>query len=156
MVVSVHAIFSHNSKIGSKLIANGTSHLSPKNPKCSHTALLVNNRWVHESTGHTGVRIISYDKWSKLNSEVARVLLPTMEYQKLADEYRRIKDKKYDYFGVFYLALCIFLTFFRFKLPKKNKWESSNKYFCSEVVGKLTGHYYGMSAPIQILQKLTK
>jgi len=155
MVVSVHAIFSHNHLIGSKLIANGTKHLAQSlNVKASHTAVLINERWVHESTGHSGVRVISYDLWKQINTEVGRVQLESREYQEIADEFRKIKDKNYDYPGVIYLGLCIVPTFFGLKLPEKNKWESPNRFFCCEVLGKLTGQYYGMSSPIQILDKL--
>jgi hypothetical protein len=156
MIVSVHAIFSHNHMIGSKIIANGTAHLAPRmNVKASHTAVLVNERWVHESTGHSGVRVISYDLWKQINIEVGRIKLADREYQELADLYRKIKDKKYDYPGIAYFSLAIIPTFIGIKLPEKNKWESPNKYFCCEVLGYLTGHYYGMSSPIQILDKLT-
>lgn len=153
----VHAIFSHNKLIGSKLISKGTAHLSPNiKDTPSHTAILVNNRWVHESTGHSGVRVISYDNWSKINTEVGRVELKSREYQEIANHYRKIKDKKYDYLGVFYLALCIIPTFFGRELPKRNKWESKTRFFCCEVLGYLTEHYYGMSSPVQIMDKLNK
>lgn len=155
MVVSVHALFSKNNLIGSKVIANGTAHLVSSSNKCSHTALLVNDRWVHESTGKAGVRVISYDLWKQINIEVGRIKLADREYQEIADEFRKIKGKKYDYLGIIYFGLVIIPTFFGAKLPKKNKWESPNRYFCSEVLGKLTGHYYGMMSPIQILDKLS-
>lgn len=156
MVVTVHALFSYNNLIGSKIIANGTAHLAPKmNVKASHTAVLINERWVHESTGHSGVRVISYELWKQINIEVGRIKLADREYQEIADEYRKIKDKDYDYPGVIFFGLAIIPTFLGFKLPKKNKWESPNRYFCCEVLGKLTGKYYGMHSPIQILEEMT-
>jgi hypothetical protein len=142
--------------IGSKVIANGSKHLAKDMPKTSHIALLINDRWVHEATGH-GVLICSYDLWKQRQTEVARIPLKSREYKEIADQFRSIKDKKYDYPGVFFLGLCIIPTFLGFKLrPKKNLWESKNKYFCCEVVGYLTGHYYGMSSPIQILKALNE
>lgn len=157
MVVSVHALFSKNDLIGSRLISCGTKHLSPSiNNTPSHTALLVNNRWVHESTGHSGVRVISYDKWKEINKEVDRVYLFDKEYQEIADEYRKIKDKDYDYLGVVFLGICIFLSLFRFKIPNKNPLENSNKYYCCEVLGYLTNEDYDMMAPNQILALLYK
>jgi len=154
MIVEVHVLFSKNNKIGSKIIAKGTKHLESNMPETSHTALLVNNRWVHESTGASGVRIISYDLWKTHQQEVCRIKLEDREYQIIADQYRQIKNKKYDYPGVVYLGLMIIPTFLGFKLPKKNKWESKDKYFCCEALGKLTNTYYGMSAPIQIMGNL--
>ena len=154
MIVKIHALFSNNNMIGSKIISHGSKHLVKNQPLTSHVAILVNDRWVHESTGHTGVRVISYDKWVQLHNEVDRVELGEIEYQVIADKYREIKEKKYDYLGVIYLALCIIPTFLGISLPTSNKWESKEKYFCCEVLGYLTGQYYGMSSPVQILEKL--
>jgi hypothetical protein len=92
--------------------------------------------------------------WKQINTESGRIQLESREYQEIADEYRKIKGKKYDYLGVIYLGLCIIPTFLGLNLPKKNKLESPNRYFCCEVLGKLTGKYYGMSSPIQILEDL--
>lgn len=153
MIVTVHALFSNNKLIGSKIISEGTKHLEPNTPKISHVAVLVNGRWVHEATG-AGVHISSYDLWSKHHTEVDRVQLESKEYQVIADKFREIKGKKYDYLGVFFLALCIIPTFLGFKLPKVNKWQSKTRFFCCEVLGFLTGKYYGMSAPNQILASL--
>lgn len=155
MIVTVHALFSYNDLIGSRIISLGSKHLAPTMPKTSHVAVLINGRWVHEATG-AGVNVISYDKWKTIHTEVGRVQLKDREYQEIADQFRHIKDKKYDYPGVFFLGLCIIPTFIGFKLPKTNLLESKDKYFCCEVLGYLTGQYYGMSCPVQILDKLTK
>ncbi len=157
MIVAVDALFSHNHMIGSKMIANGTSFLSPKMPKTSHVAILINKRWVHESTGHSGVQVMSYDLWSKYHTEVYRVGLPDMEYQTVADLFRSILGKKYDYLGVFYLGLRIAAKLiFNLNIPEENKWESSNKFFCCEVLGYLVDKNYDMMAPVQILESLRK
>lgn len=154
MIVSLDAIFSVNSKIGSKIIANGSAHLAPNCPKTSHTALLVNKRWVHESTGHSGVAVLSVDNWSKQHTLVAQVSLAPREYQEIAGEFRRIQGRSYDYLGVFYLGIWIFLSFFGATLPAKNMWQDKSKYFCCEALAAMTGHDYSMMAPVQILAKL--
>lgn len=155
MIVSVEALFSSNTKIGSRLIACGTSYLAPSKPKVSHVAILVNGRWVHESTGHTGVHVISYDKWTNVHTERARIALPDMEYQDLADTFRSILGKKYDYAGVIYLGLCIAANLiFGLKIPANNKWETPDKYFCLEVLGYLVNKDYDMMAPVQVLESL--
>lgn len=156
MKKSIHILFSSNDKIGSKIIAYGTKYLAKNTEESvSHVAILVNNRWVHESTGNSGVIVQSYNKWSKTHKEKARIFYGYMEYQDLAEHYRKIKFCSYDYFGVIYLTIYIFLNLLlNIDLPKKNKWESENKYFCCEVVGKLTNKYYGMKAPVQILEEL--
>ena len=155
MIVTIDALFSSSNKIGGKIIAYGTAHLAPNvKEKVSHTALLVNKRWVHESTGKTGVQVVSYDKWCKTHKEVDRVSLGLKEYQDIADVFRHIKGKKYDYMGILYFVFAIIPTFFGVELPDINEWQSFDKYFCSEVLGEFTGYYYGMSAPIQILDQL--
>lgn len=154
MKVTVEALFSFNHKIGAYLIAYGTAHLAPNTKeKVSHTAVLINGRWVHEATGE-GVTVKSYELWSTEHTEVARVKLQDQEYQIIADHCREILGKKYDYAGVFYLGIVTVPTFVGAKLPSKNLWQSNNKYFCCELLGKLTGHDYSMSAPVQILERL--
>lgn len=153
MIVTIDALFSKKDKIGSHIISRGTKHLADV-PECSHVAMLVNGRWVHESTMKTGVTIVSYDLWKKINIEVERVFLFETDYQLIANCYRRIKGKKYDWLGITFFALAIIPTFFGLKLPKKNLFEDKNKYFCSEVFGYLTGMYYSMMAPCQILRSM--
>lgn len=154
MIVSVDVLFSTNEMIGSKLIRLGTKHLTKGiKDTPSHVALLINERWVHEATG-SGVHIMSYPEWLKHQREVAKISLPSREYQEIADQFRKIKGKKYDYPGVIYLGLCIIPTFLGLPLLQKNKLESKDKFFCCEVVGYLTGSYYGMSSPTQILEAL--
>lgn len=155
MIVSVHALFSTSPKIGARLISKGSAHLVPKGSVLpSHTAVLINERWVHESTGKTGVTIRSLDLWNLEHHEVARVKLADQVYQVVADKYREIQHKQYDYLGLFYIGLYIAASYFGVKIPVKNKWQSDNRYFCCEVLGKLTDQYYGMSAPAQILFQL--
>lgn len=155
MIVSVDVLFSHNNMIGSKIIACGTSYLAPHCPKTSHVAILVNKRWVHESTGHAGVSVLSYERWAEVHTEVARIPIQSMEYQTIADQFRSIIGKKYDYLGVIYLGICIFANLlFKRPIPDKNRWENPKKYFCCEVLGYLVGQDYDMSAPVQILSNM--
>lgn len=152
MIVSVHALFSHNDKIGSKIIAKGSKHLEPSMPETSHTSVLINGRWVHEATGD-GVHVRSYDLWKTEHIETGRIDLGTRDYQEIADQYRKINDKEYDYLGVFYLGICVALYWGR-ELPKVNKWQSNDKFFCCEVLGYLTNKDYRISCPVQILGEL--
>lgn len=163
MIVTVDALFSSSPKIGARIISGGTTHLAPNIKEApSHVALLVNGRWVHESTGKAGVAVISYDLWSKLHKEVARVPLPDREYQEIADQYRKIKGKKYDYLGITFFAIALIPSFFayhifgakNFMLPKVNRFQNPNKYFCCEALGSLLGKCYSMRAPVQVLSEL--
>lgn len=154
MIVSVHALFSTSNKIGSHIIAKGSHHLAKDVPECSHIAVLVNRRWVHESTMKTGVQVISYDKWKMLHTEVDRVKIDDMEYQIVADCFRDMLKKKYDWPGIVFFVLVIPFTLIGFKMPKRNLLENKNKYFCCEVLGSLKKAYYSMMAPCQILRSL--
>lgn len=122
----------------------------------SHVAILVKGRWVHESTLSTGVRVISYSEWLKLNEQLGRIEGQDMEYRDLKNKFKEIKDKKYDWFGVIYFGYRVILKMlFNSPLPKKNKWQSEDKYFCCEVLGDLIGIDYEMICPGQIMRELT-
>ena len=158
MNVTLHYLFSKNDKIGSKIIIYGTKHLETVLDTPSHVAILVNNRWVFESTLETGVRRISYKKWLEINTEVAKIECPSERtLEEVLGLFRRIKDKKYDYLGVTYFGGCIALNkFFGMKVPKKNRLQSPNKYFCCEVMGELLGLDYQMRAPVQLMVESSK
>lgn len=157
MQVSVDFLFSHNSElIGSRFISWGTKHLSKHNKTSpSHVAILVNNRWVHEATINNGVRVISIETWQKYFNEVARVnYSKSMDYSVIKNELKLIKNKRYDWLGVIYLGLCVAANkILKIPIPKKNILESKNKFFCCEVIEKITNNYYGMHTPTQILSK---
>lgn len=155
MRVKVDYLFSKSDLVGSRLISWGTKHLSDEADTPSHIAILINDRWVLESTAKTGVRIISYKTWLTLVNEIAKIpsVYETKDYSEIKKIFKEIKNKKYDYLGVIYLGIYVALNkYFNKKIPNKNKWESDNKYFCCEAVEKLTGMAStSMKAPVQIL-----
>lgn len=159
MKVKIDYLFSKNEKIGSKFIQWGTKHLSNRDNVPSHVAILVNGRWVHESTLTTGVRVISYSKWKEMNEEVAAVSCDQKlkDYNELKALYRSIRDKNYDWPGVTYCGYRIFLNkYFGSKMPEVNIWEDEDKYFCCEAVAKLTGMgNFSMKAPVELLDELS-
>jgi hypothetical protein len=155
MKVSVSILCSHSNHIGSKLIRLFTSFLEPQVAKIkvpSHVAILVNDRWVHESTLETGVHVISYDKWSLINKEVNRIPIEEREYSAIKDIFRDMKNKDYDKLGIVYFGWRIFLKLlFNIAIPIVNRLQSKNKFFCSELVGRLVNQNYSMKAPVQIM-----
>ena len=155
MKVKVHYLFSKRDKWGSKLIAWGTDHMSDEPVTPSHIAILVQERWVFESTLESGVRVMSYPKWSELNDEVACIPCAQVyrDYSEIKNIFRDIKGKGYDWLGVMYFAGWIFLNrYMKAAIPGVNKWESQDKYFCSEAVGRLINNErYSMRAPVQLL-----
>lgn len=157
MKVTVHYLFSKNKKIGSKIISWGTKHLEKTPVTPSHIAILVNNRWVHESTLETGVRVLSYNKWKSINQEIAKIPCEKefRDYSEIKKVYKEIKNKKYDWSGVVYLGFYVFLNkVFKTTIPKVNKWNNPDKYFCCEAVEKITGiESTEMKAPVNLLSE---
>ena len=157
MDVTIHYLFSKNDKIGSKIIRWGTRHLEPS--LCngcevpSHVAILVNERWVFESTLETGVRRIEYKKWLEINTEVAKYKCQTPRtLESVIDYFRSIKGKKYDFIGLCYFAIRIGLNkFFGTPIPEKNKWNKEDRYFCCEVMGEMLELDYEMVAPVEVM-----
>lgn len=156
--VSIDFLFSKNDKIGSKIISWGTSHLdkelSKQGLKPSHVAILVNKRWVHESTLDSGVRVIPYKKWLQINHQLKIIHYSNMEYSKIKEHYKSLKNKKYDWFGVAYLGIWIGLKKIIpwVNIPEKNSAECPDKYFCCEVIGELIGQNLDMKSPIEVLE----
>lgn len=157
-VVFVSVIFSKNRKCGSRFISWLTSHFSNKPKIPSHVALLIEDRWVFESTIQKGVVINSWHKWSENNELVDLIPLGEYYYDEIKTLFRDVEGRGYDYLGALYLGLFIGLNklFKCIPIPSHNCLQSNKRYFCSEVIGKLTGNDFSMSAPIQILNKLQK
>lgn len=155
--VEIHYLFSKNDKIGSVSIRKSTAYLEPQlDPDTevpSHVAILVNNRWVFESTLETGVRRITYEEWKKQNTEVAKYkCTSTRTLEEIVRYFRSIKDKKYDYCGVVYFGYRVILNkIFGIEIPNINKWNKDDMYFCCEVMGTMLGLDYQMVAPVQIM-----
>lgn len=158
MQVVVHYLFSKNKKIGSKLIRFITKSLGNKSfyNTPSHTALLLNNKWVIESTIEKGLKIDSYSNWKKRNTELSKILSKEKWYfGKIKTLYRSIDGEKYDYLGVLYFAWRIILKLsLRIEFPKINKWHNPDRYFCTEVIGRMTGEDYQMTSPVELMEKL--
>lgn len=159
MIVDIVYIFSNNKKIGSRFISWGTAFLVPsiKNTP-SHVAVLINEKWVVESVLESGVRVISYKEWKSKNNEVAKITSKevfTMDQIKAV--FRPLKNKKYDWSGVIYFSYRVALKkFLNISIPKHNKFNHKDKYFCCEVVSKLTGQSYEMVSPVELMDKLLK
>lgn len=156
MIISLAYLFSRNNKIGSRLISWGTKSLASTKIVPSHVALLINNKWVFESTLSTGIRIISYQKWLEINEEVRKIPCQSKRtYGEIKTLFKALEGRSYDYLGVIYFGWRIFLNMlFKLDMPKVNHWQSKNKYFCTEVVGKLLNIDYGMISPVQLMEYL--
>lgn len=157
MKVQIHYLFSNNEQIGSKLIQWGTSHQHKLPQTPSHVALLINDRWVFESTLFTGIRVIPYKKWLEINQEVFKIkCIKKREYTHIKKLYKEIKDKYYDWPGIVYLGFWLILNkIFKIKVPKINRFEQKCLYFCCEGVAELLElGDYGMKTPADMLVEI--
>ena len=160
MDVKLDYIFSRNRKIGSRAIAWGTMFLEPEVEKIpSHVAVLINDTWVVESTLENGVRIVPYKAWKRINEEVARI--PCWATQRTLDDVLGIVEElwglDYDWAGVTYFGWRVLLfILFKKPMPEENPYDHTNKYFCCEVVGRLTGQNFEITSPVSLMVKLQK
>ena len=152
--MKVDYVFSRNKKWGSRLIAWAAKYEKvglDKNP--SHVGVLLNDAWVVESTFSTGVRVLPYESWKKINEELYRI--PCAQKYRSSNDVmshtKHIWGKKYDWFGVLYFAISYLrLILFNKPLPKKNKWQRNSRYFCTEYPGRLVSQDYSMTSPARM------
>lgn len=155
--MKVEYLFSKNKKIGSRVISWAAKYEKlelDNNP--SHAAVLLNENIVIESTFFTGVRIIPYKRWLEINTEVARIPCNNLHRKSMDvfDELTKLWDEKYDWLGILFFAISyIKLILFKEKLPEKNKWQDKNKYFCTELLARLSGCGCSMHSPAKLLSE---
>jgi hypothetical protein len=158
MEVTVHYLFSNNHLIGSRAIVWGTNHLYELDNKGipSHVAILINEKWVLESTLNTGVRVEGYSKWLSHNNEVAKIECKEQRYwEDIKIMFKETKDQKYDWAGVIYLGIWLAINKVTgLDLPSDNAIHNEDKYFCCEVMAKMTGLDYQMTPPVKIMVDL--
>lgn len=139
---------------GSKLIQWGTRFIHPELTPCSHVAVKM-GELVLEATLEKGVDIIPYDLWIKKNKVIYsfKCSINRDIHSILKETLNHTYDKKYDWFGILFFAWRIlgFIILNR-PLPSVNRWHDSNKFFCVEVIGKITGENYQMMSPIQLVK----
>lgn len=164
--MKLYYIFSRNKKIGSKIISFFSGLLIKDLEKTpSHVALLIefnglNETFIIESVMHGGVRILPYSSWKKINEECYKItcITPFKDINEVFNILSIIWNKKYDWKGLLFFALC-FLKHFLFKtpFPKENLWNSEDSYFCTEAVGKLSGYNnYSMTTPAKMCSDFLK
>lgn len=152
--MKIHYLFSRNKKIGSKIISwaakfenTGLEQLP------SHVAILMNDSWVIESTFASGVRVVPYFKWKQINEELYKI--PCVQDYRSSEEVMQLAldlwGKKYDWLGILYFSVCyIKLIVKKIPLPTINKWQSKDRYFCTEYAATLSGEDFSMKSPARI------
>lgn len=152
--MKIDYLFSYRQKLGSWLIswAAESEGLSlDKNP--SHMAILIDDTWVIESTFFNGVSISPYSKWKKRNIELYKI--PDWQaYRRSKEVLTRLTHvwgKGYDWLGIAYFGICyVKLMVFGTALPKRNRWQRPNRYFCTEYAALLSGEDFSMRSPASI------
>jgi uncharacterized protein YycO len=156
--MKIHYLFSRRNKIGSKLIAWGSKYENLGIEELpSHTAILMNDKLVVESVLGKGVRIVPYNNWKKINEEMYKIPCSqeVRSSKEITDEVERIWGKKYDWRGILFFAWSfIKLILFKTKLPEKNEWQRDGYFFCSELVGRISGVNYEMTTPAKLLKTM--
>lgn len=118
----------------------------------SHVAILIDETYVIESVMSNGVRIIPYNKWLELNTEIMKIKAPSyVEHPK--DLMFEMWGKKYDKKGILYFALSILnYKLFKKEIPKLNKYEQEDAYFCTEFASRIyDGNTGSMRTPAQLM-----
>jgi hypothetical protein len=156
--MKVEYLFSKNKHIGSRVISNMSSFITKGLDKYpSHVAVLLDDTFVIESTMLTGVRLIPYEQWKKINKELYKIPCergdcPIFVIQELLFE---MWGKKYDKLGLIWFGWQVFkYVAFKKSLPCKNEWEQEDKFFCTEFAGRLAGKNYSMTTPSEMLKGL--
>jgi hypothetical protein len=163
-MANLYYLFSRNKKIGSKIIAWASGLLVKDLAKVpSHMAILIEEEGleplVFESTLDTGVRIVPYENWLKINEECYKIkCCQSWKHQAVFEKVKAYWGKKYDWPGIAYFAWRFFLHLtLKRDFPKENAWQSENKYFCNELGGKFAGYdNYSMVTPAKMCSDFLK
>ena len=157
--VKVQYLFSNSPLIGSRAIIWGSNHIYDLDTVDipSHVAILIDEKWVLESTLSTGVRIEGYNKWLSHNNEVAKIDCSEefRYWEDVKEMFKETKEQKYDWAGVAYLGIWLAINKATgLKLPSDNAIHNEDKYFCCEVMAKMTGLDYQMAPPVKVMMDL--
>jgi hypothetical protein len=150
-------LFSRNTSIGSYLIRLGSLWIDPCdfqfNDIPSHAAVLIDDTYVIESVMLGGVRIIPYNKWLEHNTEVMSIPAPSFS-EHPRDLMFEMWGKKYDKLGIMYFAVSILKNkLFGIPMPKQNKCEQEDCYFCTEFASRIyDGNTGSMRTPVQLMR----
>ncbi len=147
-----------HSGIIAKLISWGTTKKGQSYKKSpSHIAILFFGKFVLHSTWLKGVHISTFKHISQ-NYEI----LARYGYTKKVDQDFIFKDAilqtidfKYDFIGVFFLAIRFFMNrYFGRVLPGLNKWQKKDQLFCVEVANYITGENLSNLSPNDLMYRL--
>jgi hypothetical protein len=99
---------------------------------------------------------MGYKEWLKINNEVAKIrCTQTRYYEDIKAMFKSLKGRKYDWGGVIYLGLWLGINKVSgHPIPTNNAWHSDSKYFCCEIMAKMTQVDYQMTTPVAVMMEL--
>jgi len=158
--MSIKAIFVTNSLPLSRLVSWGTRRKGQKIADVpSHVGFLFFDSIMIDSTLTSGVKESTYDKFKDKYRIVSVVDLDITEsytYRYLENARSRILGSGYDWIAITYYSYRVVLhKFFNIPIPKKNKMNVANNYFCTEVMQVITGTDYSIVSPNDLMIELT-
>lgn len=144
-------LFSKCSSFPSWMIRKGT------NSDMSHTALEFDGQVVHSD--FWGLRSQTSEQYRKENTIVVALdndTTPQDDAIKMNNLFNAYKSNSYDFGGMVFLAICIlFHLWFGTRIPKKNLWQTTGLFICTEWVSDyVDGSEDSMATPIDLYKKL--
>lgn len=159
VTMKISYIFSKNKQYGSRLISWSTwkfeQEVSAKLSKesvPSHVAVLIEDFYVVESTMLSGVRIIPYSTWLRINEQLFKVEDTDRSAKFIEEKLMSVWGKRYDWLGVLFFSLKLIFK----RLPKENKWQNSKTFFCTEFAARVSGLDGSNITPASLYLELTK
>lgn len=155
--MDIKFLFSKNSKIGSYIIRFGSYWIDDYgftfNNTPSHVAILIDDTYVVESVMHGGVRIIPYNKWLEINTEIMKIKADNI-VECPRDLMFEMWGKPYDIKGLLYFSIIILkYKLLKTPIPEKNKCEQEHAYFCTEFASRIyDGDTGSMRTPAELMR----
>jgi hypothetical protein len=136
-------VFTYSNLVGSKLIRAVTGE------PVSHCAIILTNGNVVHSTINGSV-ITNLSDFSKSNTIVLDVPIPA----NLPITVDFARNRRYDWGAFLYLGLRLALRKVGIRLPKKNLWQTSGMYLCTELVSQAVLNAETELTPMGLYYKL--
>lgn len=161
MKKGVFYFFVKKDKVGAKLIRWGTKRKDQDMQNTpSHMGIVMNGMWSIDSTISNGVEMDYFPEYVK-DYEAVAVYRDLGEIRKpgevAAEIMKKARHAKYDWKAVLYFGWRRALEiFFKIPMPKKNKWESKNSWFCNEMYELVRGDDYSMASPNDVMHEMEK
>lgn len=154
-------VYTKNKRIGSKIIRFFTRMNGQSTSEIpSHFSIMVYDWLIIESTLSSGVKVGFASEFLPKHEVVAcfRPMNNQREYFLKAKKMTgKIYSGKYDFMGAIYLGLMQMLnTLFGMKMPKNNKFESGNRYFCNELYSFISNKNVSMEHPNSLMLEMKR